>query len=646
MDAETPTETVAQETERVDRTTAKPVDDQIEKLRELFPGCVTEGKVDFDRLKAALGEEFASDDAYRLTWAGKQEAFRQVQEPSTATLVVDEENSVDFEGSNHVFIEGENLEVLKALYKSYYGRVKMAYIDPPYNTGGDFIYSDDFADSLERYLEITEQTDGEGNVLTSNPETSGRFHSSWLSMMYPRLFLARQMLREDGVVFVSIDDNEVHNLRLLMNEVFGEENFVATVIWQKVFAPKPVAKYFSVDHDYVVVYAKSKENWDRNLLPRSEDANARYKNPDNDGRGPWMSDNLTARNYYSDGEYEVEGPTGKTFTPPRGSYWRVNKEKFKELDANNRIWWGEDGGNMPRLKRFLSEVQDGMVPQTLWSYDEAGHTQEAKKELLKRVEFENTENVFNTVKPPRLIRRMLQIGTEVDTEDIVMDFFAGSASTAQAVIEQNAEDGGNRRFVCVQFPEPLPEPEEELDTIADIARERLRNLRDTLDESNGQMTLGDSEGIDTGFKSFQLAESNLRQWEEPEDGSDALVEQMEAFDEGLKEDVREQDVLYELVLREGFSLNAQIDAIEAGANQIFAVTDADEGRSAEDEPAEEENESPNEQRQFYACLDDEIDFDILEHLDLGNESVFICRDSALDDALKVNLSLECILKVI
>jgi adenine-specific DNA-methyltransferase len=537
-------------------------------------------------------------------------------------------------------IEGENLAVLKALYKSYFGRVKMIYLDPPYNTGNDFIYSDDYTEPLDAYLKATGQMDDEGNVLSSNPETSGRYHSAWLSMMYPRLFMARQLLREDGVVFISIDDNEVHNLRLLMNEIFGEENFIATVVWQKVFAPKNSARYFSGEHDYVLVYARNKEVWRPNLLPRSDEAKARYSNPDDDPRGPWTSGDLTARNPYSEGKYEVTSPSGETYAPPKGRYWTISKESFEELDEDNRIWWGEDGSNMPRLKRFLDEVKDGVVPQTLWPYDEVGHTQEAKKELKKHVTFESTENVFNTVKPPRLVRRMLQIGTDPDSEDIVLDFFAGSAATAQAVLEQNAEDGGNRRYVCVQFPEPLPEPEDELETIADIARARMRNFAEAASEGGDQLSFDDSTDVDTGFKAYRLADTNLREWEsQGVEETDELAEQMAMFDAGLKDDVRERDVLVELLLREGFSLNANVRELEVGDNTVYRTEDATEGLRND----EEASEGPSE---FLACLDDELHFETFDQLELDDESVFICRDSALDDSLKVNLDLECILKVL
>ena len=306
-------------------------------------------------------------------------------------------------------IEGDNLEVLKLLQKSYAGKVKLIYIDPPYNTGKDFVYPDNFQDNIKNYLELTGQVEG-GRKISSNTEASGRFHTDWLNMMYPRLRLARNLLKHDGVVFISCDDNEVQNLRALMDDVFGGENFVATVIWQKVYSPKNSARHFSEDHDYLLVYAKDAEVWAPRLLPRTEDMEARYLNPDNDQRGPWKPGDLSARNYYGEGTYAISCPSGRVIEgPPSGRYWVISTVKFEELDRDRRIWWGSDGNNVPAIKRFLSEVKAGRVPQTLWTYEEVGHTQEAKKELISLVDFPNSDVVFDTPKPTRLIRRILQL---------------------------------------------------------------------------------------------------------------------------------------------------------------------------------------------------------------------------------------------
>ena len=339
---------------------------------------------------------------------------------------------------DNLIIHGDNLAALKALLPTYHGKVKCITIDPPYNTGNEgWAYNDRVNSPMMQ--------DWLGKVVDREDLTR---HDKWCCMMLPRLKLLRELLTDDGAIFITIDDNEVHRLRCLMDEVFGEENFVANVVWQKVFAPKNTAKYFSEDHDHVIVYAHSIERWAPNLLPRSEEASSRYKNPDDDPRGRWSSSDLTARNYYSQGTYEVSSPTGKVFAPSVGNYFRVSPGRFRELDEEGRIWWGPDGNSMPRLKRYLSDVREGVVPQTFWPYVDVGHTQEAKKELVSALDFERSEDVFNTVKPTRLIARMLQVSTDKDS--IVLDSFAGSGTTAHAVLALNREDGGNRRFILIE----------------------------------------------------------------------------------------------------------------------------------------------------------------------------------------------------
>ena len=388
------------------------VAENIYQLKALFPEVFIEDKVDFQVLKQLLGDAVDErEEKYGLNWHGKRQARQLALTPSTGTLRPCPEDSVDWETTQNLMIEGDNLEILKLLQKSYAGKVKLIYIDPPYNTGNEFIYPDNFTDTIKGYLELTGQTDSENQKLSSNTEASGRFHTAWLNMMLPRLKVSRNLLDEDGCIFISIDDHEVNRLRTICDDVFGEENFIATVIWQKVFSPKNTAATFSEDHEYLIVYARNKEVWKPGLLPRSEKNIARYQNPDIDPRGVWMSGAIQARNYYSKGQYQVTSPGGKVFTNPKGTYWRVSPEKFGELDNDNRIWWGEDGNGVPRIKRFLSEVRQGVIPQTLWKYEEVGHTQEAKEELLRFVEFEHTENVLNSLKPSRLIQKILKIAT-------------------------------------------------------------------------------------------------------------------------------------------------------------------------------------------------------------------------------------------
>ncbi len=459
----------------------------IAKLAELFPSCVTEARdeqgrmkqaIDFDQLRQELSDHIVDGpkERYHLNWPGKREALLAANAPITKTLRPCREESVSFDTTKNLLIEGDNLEALKLLQETYLGRVKLIYIDPPYNTGREFIYDDDYRESFDDYLDSSGQRDDQGGRLVANTEANGRFHSDWLSMLYPRLRLAKNLLCENGVIFISIDDHEVDNLRKLCDEVFGGESFVAQLIWQKVFSPKNSAKWFSEDHDYILVYAKDKGSWAPNMLPQTEEMIARYKNPDNDPRGPWTSSDLAARNRYDAGLYAIKCPSGRVIDgPPRGSYWRINEESFKKLDDNNRIWWGKDGDNMPRLKRFLSEVKQGRTPQTIWFYSEVGHTQDAKKSLLKYVDFQETENVLNSVKPVELIQRILQLSTSPDGNDIILDFFSGSASTAHAVIKQNYEDKGHRRFIGVQIPEPLPKPEPGLGSIFEMGARRVKN---------------------------------------------------------------------------------------------------------------------------------------------------------------------------
>lgn len=525
----------------------------------LFPGVIADGVIDAGRLGELLDTDVApvadGRERFGLMWAGKHDAVRSLLAPSAGTLIPDVEESVDFDSAENVFIEGDNLEVLKLLQKAYNDRVKLIYIDPPYNTGSnDFLYPDDFSDTLRAYLEFTGQVDAAGNRTSSNVDTLGRRHSRWLSMMYPRLVLARNLLMQDGVIFVSIDDNEVANLRQLMDEVFGPENFVATVIWQKSYAPKSSARHFSEDHDYILVYARNAGFWTPNLLPRTEQQDAVYKNLDEDLRGLWRPDNLSARNSYSLGTYPVTTPSGREIPgPPAGRYWAVSKKKFDALDADNRIWWGAKGDGMPALKRFLSEVKQGRVPQTLWPYDEVGHNQDAKKELLKRVAFGSSDSVFDTPKPTKLIRRMLALATSANGGDIVLDFFAGSGSTADAVLQQNAEDGGNRKFVAVQLPQRTGYDDYEF--VSDIT---LTRIKAAIDDTRAA----------SGLKALALASSNFR-------ANTSIGEGLfDLSDTTLMVDKPDWDsVAFEVLLKEGVTADEPWQRVAVGGCDIV-VADA------------------------------------------------------------------------
>ena len=422
-----------------------------------------------------------------LNWIGKDAVVKHHKDVPSRLLEPVPKLSCGTTDSGNLIVQGDNLHALKALLPRYAGQVKCIYIDPPYNTGNEgWVYNDNVnSPEIRRWL---------GEVVGKEGETLDR-HDRWLCMMYPRLVLLKQFLREDGAIFVSIDDNEVATLRLLMDEVFGARNFVATALWQKIFSPKNSARHFSEDHDYVVIYARSGDAWKPQLLPRGEDAKARYKNPDNDPRGPWTSGDLQARNYYSEGTYPITCPSGRIIPGPgKGMYWRVSKTNFEKLGKEGRIWWGESGNNMPRLKRYLSDVKDGIVPQTMWFHKDVGHTQEAKKELLELVDFDSSGDVFITPKPTRLIQRVLQIATDPDS--LILDSFAGSGTTGHAVLKQNAEDGGKRRFILVEMDEHIART---------VTAARVKRVANGYTNAKGQTI----DGLGDGFQFCRLSAEPL-----------------------------------------------------------------------------------------------------------------------------------------
>lgn len=564
-------ETMTQEIPKMELTSLNVQEDQLAKLKAVFPEVFNEDKVDWDKLRRTLGEAIDSgDERYGMNWPGKSNCFRAIQESSVGTLKPCKEESINWDSTENIFIEGDNLEVLKLLQQAYYGKVKMIYIDPPYNTGNEFIYPDKYSESLETYLAFSGQLDDKGFKFTSNLETDGRFHSKWMNMMYPRLFLAKNLLKEDGAIFISIDDHEVQNLRVIMDEIFGSENFITTIIWQKVYSPKNSAKHFSEDHDYVVVYAKNAETWRPLLLPRTEDMEARYTNPDNDPRGPWKSGDLSARNYYGEGTYPLTCPSGRVIEgPPPGNYWRVSKAKFLELDADSRIWWGKDGNNTPAIKRFASEVKQGRVPQTLWTYQEVGHTQEAKKELISHVTFESSDSMFDTPKPTRLIERMLRLATSSSNGDIVLDFFAGSGSTGEAVLKLNREDNGNRRFILVQLPEPTGE--QNFKTIADIAKQRLKSSIAKIQEADKEKLALNAEIANFGFRTFKLSSSSFKIWDSKLSSDGDVSKQIELFIEHIDPNSADDDILFEILSKAGFELTTKIETLELGGKKIYSI---------------------------------------------------------------------------
>ena len=580
---------------KTDGSTVDIVQQNLDKLKELFPGVFTEGKVDFDALRETLGD-YVDDrpERYSFTWNGKSRARRIAQTPSTGTLRPCPEESVNWDTTRNLFIEGDNLEVLKLLQKSYHKKVKMIYIDPPYNTGKEFIYPDKFQDNLDTYLRYTGQIDDEGLKLSANTETSGRYHTNWLNMMLPRLKLARNLLRDDGVIFITIDDTEASNLRKLCDEVFGEENFVANIVWQKKQSPQSDATYFSDMHDHILVYAKhartskvDSHGWARNLFPRGEQQNSRYRNPDDDPRGPWTSVDLTC-NKTSDERpnlfFPVVNPnTGEEVWPTKQRVWGYEPDRMQTFVEEDRISWGASGTSFPRGKRFLSEVADGIVPSTWWGREDFGDNQGAAREV--QALFQETYGVFDTPKPTRLIKAMIHLATRSEPGDheIVLDFFAGSASTAHAVLDKNKEDASRRRFVMVQLPEHIVEKRtldngSRLDTIADIGKERIRRVIKRIESEQVEKareakeklpgTTEAAPDLDLGFKVFKLDASSIHPWDADFDN---LEETLFNSVENIKPDRSEADVLYELLLKYGLDLAVAIEERQIADKAVFII---------------------------------------------------------------------------
>ncbi|GAB4114134.1 MAG: site-specific DNA-methyltransferase [Wenzhouxiangellaceae bacterium] len=547
-------------------------------LRQLLPEVFSEDKLDIAALKRALGESttVAEGERYRLDWVGKTEAYKTLQATTTATLRPMPEQSVNFASANHVFIEGENLETLKVIQKAYFGQVKLIYIDPPYNTGSDnFVYPDRFQESKEDYLRRINELDEQGALLREgqfrkNSRESGHYHSNWLSMMLPRLYIARNLLKDDGVIFVSCDDNEVFNLRCLMNEIFGEENFVATVIWQKRYSRENRGAIGDA-HEYLLVYARdsSKFKHTRGLIKPTEKQLDVYKNPNRDPRGRWQSVSMTAQGYRPNQMYEIIAPNGNIHSPPEGRCWSMTEGEYKKLYKQGRIWFGADGNGVPRVIRYLSEV-DGHVPWTWWPAKEVGHTDAARKEIRAAL---GSQTVFDTPKPVRLIRRILEIASPIGEDDLILDFFAGSGTTMDAVLQQNAEDGGNRRCILVQMAEPLDADNAEFSDIAQVARTRVRRALEKLRASDDLLN---KVPAGEGFRAFRLAASCFPQWRPQSfDDADELAEQIRLFMDADNVDNTPQAIVQELLLKSGYPLTTSTQALDIAGTTVCSV---DEGK--------------------------------------------------------------------
>lgn len=585
----------------------------INKIKELFPDVVTEGKIDFDVLRTVLGDEVDdSKEKYQFTWHGKSASIKLAQSPSTATLRPDKKSSKNWDTTENLYIEGDNLEALKQLQKTYYGKIKMIYIDPPYNTGNDFVYHDDFKNSIDNYKEQTNQ------INKSNPETNGRYHTDWLNMMYSRLLLSKNLLKEDGVIFISIDDHEQSNLKELCNEVFGEGNFLAQVVWERAYSPINLMKHFSPSHDYILCYAKNINCAVCNGIARSDEANERYSNPDNDPRGLWKPSDLSVGPAVQENIYPIITPSGRVVEPPAGRSWSLSEKAFSERLQANRIWFGLNGNNVPSMKRFLSELKkSGVTPMTIWKYTEVDHSQGATQKLAKLFD---GKKYFDYPKPVLLLKRCVQLYTQ--DNDIILDFFSGSATTAHAVMELNKEDDGHRKFIMVQLPELCDEKSEAYKdgykNICEIGKERIRRAGEQIEaewekEHPSDTLFSDDEKFttDIGFKVFKLDSTNVRPWDsESEMNPDDLFSLTDVF----KPDRSKEDILYEIMLKYGiFDMSAE--EVEINGKTMYRVG----------------------KRYMIVCLEDEITpEDVKAIAELSPRSVVFKESGFENDNDKIN----------
>ena len=596
------------------------VDENVAKIGKLFPNCVTERKnengeveyaVDFDMLRQELSSVVVegNEERYQFTWPDKKKAVLAANAPISATLRPCREESVDFDTTQNLYIEGDNLDVLKLLQETYLGKIKMIYIDPPYNTGNDFVYNDDFAEDAEKYLSNSGQFDVQGNQLVQNTENNGRFHTDWLNMIYSRIKLARDLLADDGVIFISIDDNEVENLRKAVDDIFGSGNFISSIIWEKKYAPANDAKWLSDNHDYILLYAKNKNLWHPQLLPRSEEMNGRYTNRDNDPRGVWKAADMTVKSYSSAYDYPITTPSGKIVHPAAGRCWNTSKENFEKLVSDNRIWFGEKGDNVPAVKKFLTEVKDGMVPMTIWKYSEVGHNQEGRQEVKKLFD---GNGLFDGPKPVRLLSRILQIAN-LGANAVILDFFSGSATTAHAVMQLNAEDGGHRKFIMVQLPEAT-DPKSEAykagyKNICEIGKERIRRAGKKIKEENPLTT----QDLDIGFRVLKLDSSNMK---DVYYTSDAYTKDMfDMLADNIKEDRTPEDLLFQVMLDLGIPLSAKIEESVIAGKKVFKV----------------------EGNYLIACFDSNLTEETIKAIAQQRPYYFVMRDSSMaNDSVATN----------
>ena len=600
--------------------TANKADENFRKLAAMFPNAVTEtinenGEVVRAIDKDVLMQEISctvvdgNEERYQFTWPDKKKSVLLANAPINKTLRPCREESVDFDTTENLYIEGDNLEVLKLLQETYLGKIKMIYIDPPYNTGNDFVYEDDFAQSTDEYLANSGQYDEDGNRMVQNTESNGRFHTDWLNMIYPRLKLAKDLLTDDGVIFISIDDNEQENLKKCCDEVFGGQNFVAQLVWERAFSPKNDARFVSNSHDYVLMYAKDITQFVIGRLPRTQEANARYSNPDNDPRGVWMSSDISVKTYNAECDYPITAPSGRVIEPPAGRCWRLSKKAFLERLQDNRIWFGPDGNGVPRIKRFLTDLKhEGMAPTSIMFFKDVGHSQEGAQEVSKLLD----GGFFSGPKPQRLMQRLLTLAN-LKPDSVILDFFSGSASTAHAVMSKNAEDGGQRKFIMVQLPEATDEKSEAYKAgytnICEIGKERIRRAGKKIKEDSPLTT----QGLDTGFRVLKCDTSNMKEvYYNPAEYEASLFSSLE---DNIKEDRTPEDLLFQVMLDLGVLLSSKIEETTIAGKKVFNVED----------------------NYLIACFDSDVTEETIKAIAKQKPYYFVMRDSSMaSDSVATN----------
>ena len=617
--------------DKLNLQTTNIVDENIKRIGELFPNCLTErlndeGKpemaIDFDKLRQELSQVIVegNEERYQFTWPDKRNAIRQANAPINDTLrpVRDDETkptgadskgkpycssgSVNFETTQNLYIEGDNLEVLKLLREDYLGKIKVIYIDPPYNTGSDFVYNDNFSMDSSEWSDSSGNYDENGNQIvdsmTKNTEANGRFHTDWLNMVYPRLKVAKDLLSDDGVVFISMDDNEIKNLKNICDEIFGERNFIAQVVWERAYSPVNLKKHFSESHDYILCYARNIDKVICNGLPKTAEALDRYKNPDNDPRGPWKSADATVGPVVNEKLYPVTLPSGRVVYPSSGRCWLYTEKRFNEMVADNRVWFGSDGNSIPAIKKFASEVRQTMTPMTIWKYTEVGHSQEAAQNLKKL--FEN-HDYFDYPKPVELIKRCISLYALTDS--YILDFFSGSATTAHAVMQLNAEDGGKRKFILVQLPEITDDKSEAYKAgyynICEIGKERIRRAGKKIKEESPLTT----QDLDIGFRVLKLDSSNMEDvYVTPGEFTERSL-----FANNIKPDRDEEDLLFQVMIEMGINLSAKIEKMELAGKTVWDVA----------------------QNYLLACFDEQVNETTITEIAKLQPAYFVMRDSSL-----------------